>query len=74
MGDFTAMLEHVDGFRSTMLGFMQDYDVIVCPVAAFPAQPHGESLEDRNQAGHELHGDLQRHGLAVHGYSRWHFS
>ena len=51
VGDFTAMLEHVDGFRSTMLGFMQDYDVIVCPVAAFPAQPHGESLEDRNQPG-----------------------
>ena len=51
VGDFTAMLEHVDSFRSTMLGFMQDYDVIVCPVAAFPAQPHGESLEDRNQPG-----------------------
>ena len=51
VGDFTARLEHVDGFRSAMLGFMRDYDVIICPVAAFPAQPHGESLEDRNQPG-----------------------
>ena len=30
---------------------MQDYDVIICPVAAFAALPHGESLEDRNQPG-----------------------
>ena len=51
VGGFTEMLEHVDNFRSTMLGFMQNYDVIICPVAAFPAQPHGESLEDRNQPG-----------------------
>ena len=51
VGDFTARLEHVDGFRSAMLGFMRNYDVIICPVAAFPAQPHGESLEDRNQPG-----------------------
>ena len=51
VGDFTARLEHVDGFRSAMLGFMQDYDVIICPVAAFAALPHGESLKDENQPG-----------------------
>lgn len=51
VGEFTAMLEHVDGFRSAMLGFMQNYDVIICPVAAFAALPHGESLEDKNQPG-----------------------
>ena len=51
VGDYTAVLEHVDGFRSAMLGFMRNYDVIVCPVAAFAALEHGESLEDRNQPG-----------------------
>ena len=51
VGEFTEMLERVDAFRSSMLTFMHDYDVIVCPVAAFPALPHGESLEDRNQPG-----------------------
>ena len=51
VGDFTAVLEHVDGFRSAMLGFMENYDVIVCPVAAFAALPHGESLKDENQPG-----------------------
>ena len=49
--DFTAMLESVDEFRSSMLTFMQNYDVIICPVAAFPALPHGESLKDENSKG-----------------------
>ncbi len=29
-------------FRRYMLLFMEDYDVVVCPVAAQPAPPHGE--------------------------------
>ena len=51
VGEFSAMLERVDAFRSAMLGFMRDYDVIVCPVSAFAALPHGESLERENEAG-----------------------
>lgn len=51
VGEFTALLERVDEFRSAMLSFMQSYDVIVCPVAAFPALPHGESFEDENRKG-----------------------
>jgi amidase len=30
-------------FCNTMLGFMELYDLIVCPVCAFPAIPHGTS-------------------------------
>jgi amidase len=30
-------------FRSAMLGFMQRYDAILCPVCAFPAIPHDTS-------------------------------
>ena len=30
-------------FRNTMLGFMESYDIILCPVCAFPAIPHGTS-------------------------------
>ena len=51
VGDFSGMLEMVDAFRSAMLNFMKDIDVIVCPVAAFPALPHAESLKDENQPG-----------------------
>lgn len=30
-------------FRNAMLGFMESYDLILCPVCAFPAIPHGTS-------------------------------
>ena len=51
VGDYTAVLERVDAYRSAMLGFMENYDVIVCPVSSFAALPHGKSMEDRNRAG-----------------------
>jgi amidase len=41
VGDFTAVLEEVDRCRSTLLTFLHSYDVILCPVCAFPAPPHG---------------------------------
>jgi amidase len=37
---FTELLEDLDQFRSTMLTFMERYDVILCPVNAWPALPH----------------------------------
>ncbi len=38
------VLSSWDRFRSRMLSFMETYDVIICPVCAFPAIPHGASL------------------------------
>jgi len=40
--ELTALLSELDRVRSRMLGFMQKYDAIICPVNAFPAMPHGE--------------------------------
>jgi amidase len=48
---FTALLEDVDAFRSEMLAFLQHYDVILCPVCAFPAPPHGTTLEAEMRKG-----------------------
>ena len=42
--EFTALLTELDRLRSGMLRFMERYDVIVCPVNAFPAMPHGEVM------------------------------
>lgn len=42
--EFTALLTEWDRLRSGMLRFMERYDVIVCPVNAFPAMPHGEVM------------------------------
>ncbi len=47
--EFTKSLEDLDQYRSDMLQFISDYDVIVAPVTAQPAQPHGASFEDRNR-------------------------
>ena len=51
IGDFTALLEEVDRFRSTMHTFMQNYDVILCPVSAFAALPHGSTKDEQVQKG-----------------------
>ena len=42
--EYTAVLESVDAYRSEMLGFMQNYDVIICPASTYAALPHGESM------------------------------
>ena len=42
--EYTALLEHLDAFRSQMLSFMENYDAILSPVRPWPALPHGESL------------------------------
>ena len=47
--EFTKALEDLDQYRSDMLRYISDYDVIVSPVTAKPAQPHGSSFEDRNR-------------------------
>ncbi|KAA3643139.1 MAG: amidase [Chloroflexi bacterium] len=44
--EYNALLLWLDNFRSRMLGFMQDYDVLLCPVSAYPAVPHGEVGRD----------------------------
>ena len=49
--EFSALLEEVDRFRSVMHTFIQDYDVILCPVCAFPAQPHGSTLDEDMRKG-----------------------
>lgn len=39
--EFGRLLREMDLFRSQMLGFMANYDVIICPVNANVAIPHG---------------------------------
>ena len=51
VGDYTAVLEQVDAYRSAMLGFMESYDVIICPASPFVALPHGDSMLDENRSG-----------------------
>jgi amidase len=39
--EYTDLLGHWDAWRSDMLSWLEQYDVIICPVCAHPAAPHG---------------------------------
>jgi amidase len=43
---FAQLWGELDEFRNAMFGFLNDYDAIVSPVAAFPALPHGISTAE----------------------------
>jgi amidase len=44
--EFSGLLVRWDMFRSTLLSFLQKYDVIICPVCAVPAWPHSTTLTE----------------------------
>lgn len=46
VAEFTELLEEVDRYRSAMLAFMENYDVILSPVNALPALPHDTWMEE----------------------------
>lgn len=43
--EYCGLLFKLDLFRSQMLSFMESCDVIICPVNALPAMPHGAISE-----------------------------
>jgi amidase len=49
--DFGTLISEWDMFCSSMIRFIENYDVIICPVVAFPAQPHGFILEKDKDLG-----------------------
>lgn len=56
----TLLVEQLDEVRSQLLRFMQNADVIICPVMAMPAVPHGGSNQpgyaDRYNEPHNITG------------------
>jgi amidase len=42
--EFLELVREWDTWRSTMLSFLDKYDVILCPVSAYPALPHGTTM------------------------------
>lgn len=47
--EYSEALELQDQFRSEMLGFIQNYDAIVAPVASMPAPTHGATYAPENR-------------------------
>ena len=56
--EYAALMHEVDGVRSEMLGFMKNFDVIICPVAAQAAPTHedAEELKYTYTQAHNLSG------------------
>jgi amidase len=48
-GELSALVFQLDAWRSEMLSFMRDYDLIVCPPCARAAMPHGTTFDRENQ-------------------------
>ena len=44
--EFSALLVRWDMFRSTLLSFIEKYDVIICPVCATPAWRHSSTITE----------------------------
>jgi amidase len=43
--EFGGLLVRRDLYRRDVVSFFQRYDAIICPVNAYPALPHGESIQ-----------------------------
>ena len=50
--EYCGLLFKLDLFRSQMLSFMESWDVIICPVNALPATPHGVLSEQLPSVSH----------------------
>jgi amidase len=48
IADYTRLLERWDQLRSQMLSFWKKYDLLLCPVNARPAIPHGATYQGDN--------------------------
>jgi amidase len=49
--DFGILISNWDIFCNEMISFIRQYDVIICPVLAFPAQNHGYILDKDKDLG-----------------------
>ena len=49
--ELSALLEKADAYRSDMLQFMENYDAILCPTAAYPATEHEGTFHESRTMG-----------------------
>jgi amidase len=45
MAAFVALIGQWDAFRRSLLSFMEQFDVMVCPVCSFPGMVHGSTYD-----------------------------
>ena len=45
MAAFGALIGQWDAFRRSLLSFMEQFDVLLCPVCSFPGMVHGSTYD-----------------------------
>ncbi len=45
--DYVDVLMEVDAYKTAMLGFMREYDAILCPASSHPPMRHGDGAKTR---------------------------
>jgi amidase len=63
--EFGGLMFRLDMFRSVMLSFMENYDVIICPVCAYPAMHHGTTFDKFPAFSYTMTYNLTRWPAAV---------
>jgi amidase len=66
--ELTALIERADAIRARLLRWVQDVDLILCPVAPHPAIGHGESSNPKfNDTYSDVHNLTGWPGVVVRG-------
>lgn len=63
--DLTTLLIELTDYRANMMQFMTDYDVMICPINADVAPPHGTSRQHIEKFSYAYHFNLTGHPSVV---------
>lgn len=64
-GELSDLLLELTRFRHNMMQYMANYDVVICPVNADVAPPHGKARENVIKFGYAYHFNLTGHPCAI---------
>jgi amidase len=54
VADYSSLVARWDKFRSAMLSFMENYDVVLCPVCSFAGMVHGSTYDRLPSFSHTM--------------------
>jgi len=54
VADYSSLVARWDKFRSAMLSFMENYDVVLCPVCRFAGMVHGSTYDRLPSFSHTM--------------------
>jgi len=63
--DLTSLLIELTEYRANMMDFMAEYDVMICPINADAAPPHGTSRQHIENFSYAYHFNLTGHPSVV---------